>query len=218
MYGYDERARPKIASRFASDWGKLQFADPKAVEYTTVRLETRWETSVPSVAFEPRGQVHPWFKCLVASIADGSLYSGDRIHITVGDRSGGGPGWRAQMFRERGCEWRFFVDPFGAELAIDHRETPLSGVHAYWIRVTQEDGAQAWMSPYTWEATGKAHLVRWHPRPHAQRRATTPRVRSSGAALHLDPSRRPATRFGLLLLLRVWRAWAWLPISACSRR
>ncbi len=115
-YGYDERARLKIASRFASDWGKPQFTDPRAAEYCTVRLESRCETAVASLAFEPRGQVRPWFKCLVASVADGSLYPGDRIHVTIGDRSGGGPGSRAQTFRERGCEWRLFVDPFGTEL------------------------------------------------------------------------------------------------------
>jgi hypothetical protein len=115
-YGYDERARLKIASRFASDWGRPQFTDPRAANYTTVRLETKCETAVASLAFEPRGQVRPWFKCLVASVADGSLYPGDRIHITLGDTSGGGPGSRAQTFREKGCEWRFFVDPFGTEL------------------------------------------------------------------------------------------------------
>jgi hypothetical protein len=123
-YGYDERARLKIASRFASDWGKPQFTDPKAAEYTTVRLETKCETAVASLAFETRGQVRPWFKCLVASVADGSLYPGDRIHITVGDRSGGGPGSRAQTFRERGCEFRFFVDPFGTELYVHLEASP----------------------------------------------------------------------------------------------
>ncbi len=115
-YGYDERARIKIASRFASDWGRPQFTDPRAREYSTVRLESRCETAVASLAFEPRGQVRPWFKCLVVSIADGSLYPGDRVHVTIGDRSGGGPGSRAQTFRERGSEWRLFVDPFGTEL------------------------------------------------------------------------------------------------------
>ena len=94
-YGYDERARLKIASRFASDWGRPQFTDPKGANYTTVRLETRSGTSVAELAFEPRGQVRPWFKCLVVSIADGSLSPGDRIHVTIGDRSGGGPGSRA---------------------------------------------------------------------------------------------------------------------------
>jgi len=123
-YGYDERARLKIASRFASDWGKPQFTDSKAAEYTTVRLETKCETVVASLGFEPRGQVRPWFKCLVVSVADGSLYPGDRIHITVGDRSGGGPGSRAQTFRERGCEFRFFVDPFGTELYVHLEASP----------------------------------------------------------------------------------------------
>ena len=115
-YGYDERARLKIAWRFASDWGTPQFKDPRGRNYTTVRLETRCPTAVADLAVEPRGQVRPWFKTLVASVADGSLYPGDLIHVTIGDTSGGGDGSRAQTFRERGCEWRVFVDPFGTEL------------------------------------------------------------------------------------------------------
>jgi hypothetical protein len=115
-YGYDERARLKIATRFASDWGRPQFGDPRAVDYTTVRLETGCETARAGLGYEPRGQVRPWFKCLVVSVADGSLAPGDRIHVTLGDTSGGSPGSRAQTFRERGCEWRVFVDPFGTEL------------------------------------------------------------------------------------------------------
>jgi hypothetical protein len=115
-YGYDERARLKIASRFASDWGTPQFTNPRGANYTTVRLETQCATAVAQIGFEPRGQVRPWFKTIVISVADGSLYPGDRILITLGDTSGGGPGSRAQTFRERGCEWRFFVDPFGTEL------------------------------------------------------------------------------------------------------
>ena len=127
-YGYDERARLKIASRFASDWGRPQFADPLGANYTTVRLETRSATTVADLAFEPRGQVRPWFKCLVVSIADGSLYPGDRIHVTIGDPSGGGPGSRAQTFRERGCEWRLFVDPFGTELYTVLEASPVVDV------------------------------------------------------------------------------------------
>src|SRR5205823_1850678 len=38
----------------------------------------------------------------------------------------------------------------------------------------------------------KAHLLRWRPRPHAQRTESTPRVRPSGAASHLDPFEPPA--------------------------
>ena len=38
----------------------------------------------------------------------------------------------------------------------------------------------------------KTHLLSWRPRPHAQRRETTPRVLPSGAASHLDLSQPPA--------------------------
>jgi hypothetical protein len=127
-YGYDERARLKIAWRFASDWGTPQFGDPKAANYTTVRLETKCETAVASIAFEPRGQVRPWFKTVAVAVADGSLYPGDRIHITFGDTSGGGPGSRAQTFRERDCEWRVFVDPFGTELYATLAGSPMLDV------------------------------------------------------------------------------------------
>lgn len=123
-YGYDERARLKIAWRFASDWGTPQFTDPRAPNYTTVRLESQNPSAQARLAWEPRGQVRPWFKCLVVAIADGSLYPGDRVHVVVGDRSGGGPGSRAQTFRERGCEWRVFVDPFGTELYTPLEPSP----------------------------------------------------------------------------------------------
>jgi hypothetical protein len=115
-YGYDELARLKIASRFASDWALPQFTDPAAPNYATVRLESRSPTTVARLGFEPRGHIRPWFKCLVVSIRDGSLYPGDKVHVTIGDTSGGGSGSRAQTFRERGYEWRVLVDPFGTEL------------------------------------------------------------------------------------------------------
>src|SRR5688572_5936807 len=127
-YGYDERARLKIAWRFASDWGTPQFDDPEGANYTTVRLETKCETAVATIAFEPRGQVRPWFKTVAVAVADGSLYPGDRLHVTIGDRSGGGPGSRAQTFRERGCEWRVFVDPFGTEVYAVLANSPVLDV------------------------------------------------------------------------------------------
>ena len=124
-YGYDEFARLKIASRFASDWGTPQFTDPAAANYASVRLESRCPTTIATLSWEPRGHIRPWFKCLVVSIRDGSLYPGDKIHVTIGDRSGGGPGSRAQTFRERGCEFRLFVDPFGTELYSVLEPSPL---------------------------------------------------------------------------------------------
>src|SRR6266478_77655 len=42
----------------------------------------------------------------------------------------------------------------------------------------------------------RGHLLRWRPRPQAQRTESTPRLRSSGAASHLTPSRQPASLGG----------------------
>ena len=75
-YGYDEFARLKIASRFASDWGPPQFSDPEGANYTTVRLESRCPKTIAHLAWEPRGYIRLWFKCLVVSIRDRSLYPG----------------------------------------------------------------------------------------------------------------------------------------------
>ena len=62
------------------------------------------------------------------------------------------------------------------------------------LRRSRRQHAPAHAAPVA-RATIRAHLLRWRPRPHAQRTGSTPRVRPSGAALQLDPSRRsgPAT-------------------------
>src|SRR6266581_2758368 len=46
---------------------------------------------------------------------------------------------------------------------------------------------------------------RWHPRLHAQRTRSTPRVAPSGAALQLDPSHRSSQGFSNGLLARISR-------------
>ncbi|MBI2216314.1 MAG: hypothetical protein HYU51_03360 [Candidatus Rokubacteria bacterium] len=115
-YGYDERARLKIATRLACDWGTPQFTDAKARNYATVRVESKSPTATASLAWEPRGYARPWFKCFVVTLGGGSLYPGDKFHVTIGDTSGGSPGARAQTFRERGLEFRVLVDPFGTEI------------------------------------------------------------------------------------------------------
>jgi len=93
-YGYDEFARLKIACRFASDWGPPQFTDPAALNYATVRLESRSQTSVARLSYEPRGYIRPWFKCLVVSIRDGSLYPGDKSTSPWATRA-----WRPRLAR-----------------------------------------------------------------------------------------------------------------------
>ena len=51
-------------------------------------------------------------------------------------------------------------------------------------------------------AAEEGQLLYWRPRPHAQRTESTPRVRPSGAASHLDPFEGPASTFSINLALR----------------
>jgi hypothetical protein len=188
-YGYDERARLKIGSRFASDWGTPQFTNPAAANYTTVRLESRCPTAVAQIGFEPRGQIRPWFKTLVVSVADGSLYPGDRILITLGDTTGGGPGSRAQTFRERGCEWRFFVDPFGTELyAVLDASPTIDVVGGVFHRLTAVAPTTV-RAGETFDALVKAEDVWGNPCERFEGQVT---LAATGGALHGLP---PAVKF-----------------------
>ena len=121
-YGIDEGGTIKIARRFASDWQRPQFDDPRAEGYTTVR--TNGEASLRPY-FDPKGHVRPWMRCIAIDVYDGSLAPGDVVTITLGDRSGGSPGIRAQSFVEARHEMLFLVDPTNACLV---RRVPSSPV------------------------------------------------------------------------------------------
>jgi hypothetical protein len=109
-HGMDDSARILIARRLASNWGIPQFDWPGEPEYTTAwtsgeaRLRLHWDTDV---------YVRPWKRALVIDIRDGALAPGDVVKVTFGDTSAGGPGSRAQTFREETYEFRIAVDPFG---------------------------------------------------------------------------------------------------------
>ena len=109
-HGMDDSARILIARRLASNWGVPQFGRPKESEYTTVwtsgqaRLPMHWDTNV---------FVRPWKRALVIDVRDAALAPGDIVKVTFGDTSAGGPGSKAQTFREETYEFRIAVDPFG---------------------------------------------------------------------------------------------------------
>ena len=109
-YGIDDGGTVKVSVRFASDWGKPQFDDPKGLNYTTVHTDGPGRIQA---RFDPKGFIRPWQKCLVIDNAEWALSKGDRITVTYGDRSQGGPGTVAQTFREYTFEFRVAVDAFG---------------------------------------------------------------------------------------------------------
>ena len=121
-YGIDEGGTLKISRRFASDWQRPQFDQPTQPGYTTATTDGEAKLSLH---WDPKGHVRPWMKCLVIDVYDGSLAPGDTVTITMGDRSQGSPGIRAQSFQESHHEMRFLVDPTNACLV---RRIPTSPV------------------------------------------------------------------------------------------
>lgn len=106
-FGVDDTGSIKIGMRFATDFGPVQFDDPKAPGYTTVEasngavLETRWEF---------KRNIRPWSRSLYIGVKQHFLAEGDTITIRFGDRRGGSPGVRLQTYCETEYEFRVLVD------------------------------------------------------------------------------------------------------------
>ncbi|MFZ1754075.1 MAG: DUF3604 domain-containing protein, partial [Caldilineaceae bacterium] len=120
-YGIDEGGTLKLAQRFASDWETPQFDQPAAPGYTTVT--TSGQASLRAY-FHRKAHERPWMKCTVIDVYDGSLAPGDTVTITLGDRSQGSPGIRAQTFQESAHEFRLLVDPTNASVALPLPTSP----------------------------------------------------------------------------------------------
>ena len=107
-FGIDDTGSLKIAFRFATDFGPLQFDDPGAPGYTSVEasngatLNCRWEF---------KRNIRPWSRSLYIGIAKHFLAEGDTITICFGDRREGSPGVRLQTYCEKEFEFKVFVDP-----------------------------------------------------------------------------------------------------------
>lgn len=106
-FGVDDTGSIKIGFRFATDFGPVQFDDPKAPGYTTVEasngatLETRWEF---------KRNIRPWSRSLYIGVMKHFLAPGDTITIRFGDRRQGSPGIRMQTFCESEFEFRVLTD------------------------------------------------------------------------------------------------------------
>ncbi|MGI9465148.1 MAG: DUF3604 domain-containing protein, partial [Aestuariivirgaceae bacterium] len=106
-FGIDDTGSIKVAMRFATDFGPVQFDDPAAPGYTTVmasngaELECRWEF---------KRNIRPWSRALYIGIKKHFLAEGDTITIRFGDRTGGSRGVRMQTYCETRFEFRVFVD------------------------------------------------------------------------------------------------------------
>ncbi len=107
-FGVDDTGSIKIGFRFATDFGPVQFTDPKGAGYTTVEasngavLEAKWEF---------KRNIRPWSRSLYVGVVKDFLKPGDTITIRFGDRRQGSPGIRLQTYCESQFEFRVFADP-----------------------------------------------------------------------------------------------------------
>ncbi len=106
-FGIDDTGSLKIGFRFATDFGPVQFDDPKAPGYTTVEasngatLDTRWEF---------KRNIRPWSRSLYIGIGMHFLKPGDTVTIRFGDQRQGSPGVRLQTYCEGEFQFRIFPD------------------------------------------------------------------------------------------------------------
>ena len=120
-FGVDDTGSIKIGFRFASDFGPVQFTDPKAPGYTTVEasngatLETKWEF---------KRNIRPWSRSLYIGVVKEFLAPGDTITIRFGDRRFGSPGIRLQTYCESEFEFRVLTDVIATYDYVALSESP----------------------------------------------------------------------------------------------
>jgi hypothetical protein len=120
-FGVDDTGSIKIGFRFATDFGPVQFTDPKAPGYTTVEasngatLETKWEF---------KRNIRPWSRSLYIGVVKDFLAPGDTITIRFGDRRQGSPGIRLQTYCESAFEFRVLADPIATYDYVAIPESP----------------------------------------------------------------------------------------------
>ncbi len=126
-YGVDEGGTIKLVQRFASDWEAPQFDEPAAPAYTSVSTDGAARLAV---RYDRKAHVRPWHRGMVIDVDDGHLSPGDIVTITLGDRSGGSPGMRAQTFIESRHDMLLLVDPTNSNLPQPVPSSPVFPVVA----------------------------------------------------------------------------------------
>ena len=94
----------KIDTDSDTDWGIPQFDDPSGAEYMTVEAPAEALVSL----------ILPNARDAVLAVGGRGLSAGDRVTVTYGDTSGGGPGTRAQTFLEGQRYFSVSVDVDGS--------------------------------------------------------------------------------------------------------
>lgn len=116
QYGIDDGGALRIAFHTISDWGTPQFVDPAAPDYCAVSCTTPSPCRLVT-HFDGDLGVRPWKRTIVLRVRDAAVRPGDRIRVTLGDRSGGSPGARSQTFCGA-MRFQVLLDAYGTGIFV----------------------------------------------------------------------------------------------------
>jgi len=119
--GMDDRGSVRFVFHGAKDYSAPQTRDPAAAGYVTGRTSSGRPLDL---AWSPFLNERPWFNTLEARLVEGGLAPGDEITVVLGDRSGGGPGFRLQTYCQDRFKFRALVNPFSTQQFFELADLP----------------------------------------------------------------------------------------------
>lgn len=149
--GVDDTGSLKIVTRYATDAGTPQFDDPAAPNYTTAVASNGAHLQL---RYDIKDFRRPWGRTIQIKVLQGYLRKGDTITLTIGDTSGGSPGWRMQTFLEDTFELKSLVDRYATYV---YEELPRSPT----FRIVAGDPVRLVAVAPSLSAPGRKIVVRW---------------------------------------------------------
>lgn len=125
--GVDDGGRIFLLFNAVADWGRFQFDNPQAANYVSVRTDGN------ALVLAHRNSRHagprPYWGGIIITVREGNLVRGDKVFISLGDRSGGSPGIRAPTIASHlSHEFRFMVDPLNAVNPVRIKDSPSTNI------------------------------------------------------------------------------------------
>ncbi|MYH68940.1 MAG: DUF3604 domain-containing protein [Gammaproteobacteria bacterium] len=121
--GVDDGGRIFLLFNAVADWGRFQFDDPRTAGYVSVR--TDGNALVSAHRNSRHAGPRPFWGGIIITVREGNLVKGNKVFITLGDRTGGSPGIRAPtIVSHLAHEYRFMVDPLNAVNPVRVKDSP----------------------------------------------------------------------------------------------
>ena len=125
--GVDDGGRIFLLFNAVADWGSFQFDNPGGAGYVSVR--TDGNARVFAHGNSRHAGPRPYWGGIIITVREGNLVKGNKVYVTLGDRSGGSPGIRAPtIVSHLAHEFRFMVDPLNAVNPVRVNDSPSTNI------------------------------------------------------------------------------------------